>query len=77
MGVGAIVKGTGPDRLSIIGLPADRIVGLLAENAVPVSEVAAHRPSLEQAYLAMTREAVEFATALSGSAQGQELREER
>jgi ABC-2 type transport system ATP-binding protein len=35
-------------------------VTLLGEKAVPFSEVAAHRATLEQAYMQLTRQAVEF-----------------
>jgi ABC-2 type transport system ATP-binding protein len=35
-------------------------VALLGESSVPFSEVAAHRATLEQAYLELTRGAVEF-----------------
>jgi ABC-2 type transport system ATP-binding protein len=52
--------------LAVTGLPADRIVGLLAGRAIPVSEVTARKPSLEQVYLDLTRDAVEFATAKDG-----------
>jgi ABC-2 type transport system ATP-binding protein len=57
---GATVEAGDQGGLAVTGLPADRIVGLLAERGVPVSEVSRHRPSLEQAYLALTRPAVEF-----------------
>jgi ABC-2 type transport system ATP-binding protein len=51
---------TGPDAVTITGLAADQIVMLLGRNDVPFSEVSAHRASLEEAYLALTRDAVEF-----------------
>jgi len=35
-------------------------VALLGEHAVPFSEVSAHRATLEQAYLDLTRDAVEY-----------------
>jgi ABC-2 type transport system ATP-binding protein len=35
-------------------------VAVLGEAAVPFSEVSAHRASLEEAYLELTRDAVEF-----------------
>ena len=37
-----------------------QFVLLLSENAVPFSEVSAHRASLEEAYLELTRDAVEY-----------------
>ena len=60
---GATVAATGPDTLTVTGLATDRIVALLSESAVPFSEVAQHRASLEEAYMELTREAVEFRAA--------------
>jgi ABC-2 type transport system ATP-binding protein len=60
---GATVAATGRDTITVSGLPADRIVTLLNESAVPFSEVSAHRATLEDVYLELTREAVEFRAA--------------
>ncbi|WP_020388318.1 ABC transporter ATP-binding protein [Kribbella catacumbae] len=60
---GAKVVATGPDSVTVSGLSPDRIVMLLNENAVPFSEVSAHRATLEDAYLELTRDAVEFRAA--------------
>jgi ABC-2 type transport system ATP-binding protein len=57
---GARVADAGAGVLTVSGLPAERVMALLAERKVPVSEVAAHRASLEQAYLELTRDAVEY-----------------
>jgi ABC-2 type transport system ATP-binding protein len=57
---GATVSATGSDTLTVSGLAAERVVALLSESAVPFSEVSAHRASLEEAYMELTREAVEF-----------------
>jgi ABC-2 type transport system ATP-binding protein len=57
---GATVAATGPDTVTVSGLAAGRIVALLGENAVPFAEVTAHRASLEEAYMELTRDAVEF-----------------
>jgi ABC-2 type transport system ATP-binding protein len=57
---GATVAATGPDALTITGLAADQIVMHLGRSDVPFSEVSAHRATLEEAYLALTRDAVEF-----------------
>ncbi|WP_199487501.1 ATP-binding cassette domain-containing protein [Actinomadura spongiicola] len=53
---------TGPDTVTVSGLPAERIVTLLGGNAVPFTEVTAHRATLEDVYLELTRETVEFPT---------------
>jgi ABC-2 type transport system ATP-binding protein len=63
---GAAVTVTGPDTLSISGMPAERIVALLGEKAVPFSEVSAHRMTLEEAYLELTQDAVEYRAAAEG-----------
>jgi ABC-2 type transport system ATP-binding protein len=60
---GATVAATGPDTLTVSGLPAERIVTLLSGGAVPFSEVSAHRATLEEAYMELTRDAVEFRAA--------------
>jgi ABC-2 type transport system ATP-binding protein len=64
---GATVAAIGPDVLTVSALSAERIVALLAGNAIPFAEVSAHRATLEEAYLELTREAVEYrATAPAG-----------
>ncbi len=68
---GAEVAATGRDTLTVSGLAAERIVAVLSENAVPFSEVSAHRATLEEAYMALTRDAVEFRAA-TGAAAGRE-----
>jgi ABC-2 type transport system ATP-binding protein len=57
---GATVAATDRDTLTVSGLPAERVVTLLGESAVPFSEVSAHRATLEEAYMELTRDAVEF-----------------
>jgi ABC-2 type transport system ATP-binding protein len=57
---GATVAAIGRDTLTVSGLSADRIVTLLNGSAVPFSEVSAHRATLEEAYMELTRNAVEF-----------------
>ena len=57
---GATVVASGQDVLTISGPTAERVVELLSALAVPFSEVSAHRATLEQAYMELTRQAVEF-----------------
>ncbi|MEU6431292.1 ATP-binding cassette domain-containing protein [Microbispora sp. NPDC046973] len=64
---GATVAAIGRDTLTVSGLAPDRIVTVLNGAAVPFSEVSAHRASLEEAYMELTRNAVEFRAA--GSAE--------
>ncbi|MCO5968451.1 ATP-binding cassette domain-containing protein [Actinoallomurus soli] len=51
---------SGGDLLTVSGLPGERIVALLTADSVPFSEVVAQRATLEEAYLELTRDAVEF-----------------
>ena len=60
---GATVAATDRETVTVSGLTAERVVALLGENGVPVSEVAAHRARLEEAYMELTRNAVEFRAA--------------
>jgi ABC-2 type transport system ATP-binding protein len=59
---GATVAGAaaGAGLLAVSGLAAERIVGLLGESKVPFSEVSVYRASLEEAYLELTKDAVEY-----------------
>jgi ABC-2 type transport system ATP-binding protein len=57
---GAEVAATAPDVLTVSGLPSERVVLLLSGKAIPFAEVSAHRASLEEAYMELTRDAVEF-----------------
>jgi ABC-2 type transport system ATP-binding protein len=57
---GAEVAATAPDVLTIKGLSSERTVATLTASAVPFTEVAAHRATLEEAYMELTRDAVEF-----------------
>jgi ABC-2 type transport system ATP-binding protein len=61
---GATVAATGPDSLTISGLAAERVVAVLSESRVPFAEVSAHRATLEEAYMELTRDAVEFRAAV-------------
>ena len=69
---GAIVAATDRDTLVISGLAAEKIVALLGESGVPFSEVSAHRATLEQAYMELTRDAVEFRAATPSGASTEE-----
>jgi ABC-2 type transport system ATP-binding protein len=60
---GATIAVTGADTLTVSGLASERIVEVLSENAVAFSEVAVHRATLEEAYMELTRDAVEFRAA--------------
>ncbi|MFD1538482.1 ATP-binding cassette domain-containing protein [Nonomuraea guangzhouensis] len=57
---GATVAATDRDTLTVTGLAAEHIVALLTRDAVPFSEVSAHRATLEEAYMDLTRDTVDF-----------------
>ncbi|HEY4334234.1 MAG TPA: ATP-binding cassette domain-containing protein [Ilumatobacteraceae bacterium] len=57
---GATVAALDRDTLTVTGLPAHGVVATLTDHAIPFSEVAAHRATLEEAYMELTRDAVEF-----------------
>ena len=63
---GATVTASGRGTLAVAGLGAEKIVTLLSAKAVPFSEISAHRASLEEAYLELTRDAVEFRAGAPG-----------
>jgi ABC-2 type transport system ATP-binding protein len=57
---GAVVTMDGADTITVAGLPAATVIAVLTEEGVPFTEVSAHRASLEEAYMELTREAAEF-----------------
>jgi ABC-2 type transport system ATP-binding protein len=56
-GATATTDGT---TVTVSGVAPEKVALLLAGNAVPFSEVSAHRATLEQAYLELTRDAAEY-----------------
>jgi len=60
---GATVAVSGPDVLTISGISSQRAVELLNQHAIGFSEVSAHRATLEEAYMELTRGSVEFRAA--------------
>jgi ABC-2 type transport system ATP-binding protein len=59
-GAGAQVTATGSGVLKVSDLSSERVVAILTSHAIPFSEVTAHRTTLEQAYMELTHESVEF-----------------
>jgi ABC-2 type transport system ATP-binding protein len=57
---GAEVTATGSGALTVSNLSSERVVATLTSHAIPFSEVSAHRATLEQAYMDLTRQSVEF-----------------
>ena len=58
---GAVVSSTDHEALTVSGLEAARIADLAADHGVRVYELSPHRVTLEEAFMDLTREAVDFA----------------
>ncbi|MGI5423686.1 ATP-binding cassette domain-containing protein [Streptomyces sp. CA-179760] len=65
---GATVSSTGSDTISVTGLSAEHVVSVLGSHAVPFSEVSSHRASLEEAYMELTRDSVQYRGVVTGEA---------
>ena len=65
---GASVNRTDAETLTVTGLPAEAVVRLLTSRDVPFAEISSHRATLEEAYLELTRDAVEFRAATGSEA---------
>jgi ABC-2 type transport system ATP-binding protein len=63
IGAGATVSSDEPGVLDVSGLTAERIAGLAMEHRLAIHELAPQRASLEQAYMELTHESVEYAGA--------------
>jgi ABC-2 type transport system ATP-binding protein len=63
---GATVNANGRDALTVIGMQPENIVAILAERQLPFSEVSAHRASLEQAYMELTKDSAEYRSPVDG-----------
>jgi len=65
---GAKVAVAGAETVVVEGLPGDRVSALLTEAGISFSELRRHRASLEEAYMDLTRGAIEYAPEVEGSA---------
>src|ERR1022692_166220 len=57
---GAEVTLTGSGVLKVSNFSSERVVAALTSHAIPFSEVTAHRATLEQAYMELTSQSVEY-----------------
>jgi ABC-2 type transport system ATP-binding protein len=57
---GATVAATNADTVTVAGLDGGQVTSLLGEHAVPFWELSAHRATLEEAYMELTRDATQF-----------------
>jgi ABC-2 type transport system ATP-binding protein len=63
---GATVTSEEPDALVVAGMAAGEISAVAAGHGLPVTELSPQRASLEEAYMAITRGAVEFEGMVAG-----------
>ena len=57
---GGTVASTGSDTLTVTGLEPERIADLVAESGLRLHELYRQRASLEDAFIDLTRDAVEY-----------------
>ncbi|MEO3749855.1 ATP-binding cassette domain-containing protein [Streptomyces sp. B6B3] len=62
------IAGPAPDTLEITGLDAPRVGLTAAEHGIPLFELTPGQTSLEDAYLDLTRDTVEYQTSTGGGA---------
>jgi ABC-2 type transport system ATP-binding protein len=60
---GATVESPAPDTLRVTGVSADAVGEIAATNALTLLELAVHQPSLEETYMQLTNDAVDYRTA--------------
>jgi ABC-2 type transport system ATP-binding protein len=65
-GAGATVTSSEADTLSVAGLEAARIADLVAEHGLRLTELAPQRATLEEAFMRLTRDAVEYSAGGDG-----------
>ena len=61
------VTAVSPGRLEVIGLTSDEIGDLAAANMIPLHELIPHQASLEDAFMSLTHDAVEYQTTEASS----------
>jgi ABC-2 type transport system ATP-binding protein len=54
------VTAVSPGRLEVIGLSSDEIGDIAAANMIPLHELVPHQASLEEAFMALTHDSVEY-----------------
>jgi len=59
-GSGATVAATGGDIVTVSGLAPEQIIAALTNAGVAFSEISVHHATLEEAYMELTRDTVEF-----------------
>jgi ABC-2 type transport system ATP-binding protein len=66
-GAGATVMSTGSDALVVTGLEPDRVAELVSEHGLRLHELYRERTSLEEAFIDITRDAVEYVAERPGA----------
>jgi ABC-2 type transport system ATP-binding protein len=65
-GAGGAVASTDGDTLLVSGLAPDRVAALVVGQGLPLYALTPHQASLEDAYMELTRDAVEYSAQLAG-----------
>jgi hypothetical protein len=65
-GAGGCVASTDGDTLVVTGLAPERVAALVVERGLPLHALTPHRASLEDAYMELTRDAVDYSAQLTG-----------
>lgn len=60
VGPGVHVSAVSPGRLEVIGLTSDAIGDIAAANAIAVHELIPHQTSLEEAFMQLTHDSLEY-----------------
>ncbi|MFI7607513.1 ABC transporter ATP-binding protein [Micromonospora sp. NPDC049366] len=63
---GAVISSAAPDELTVTGATVDRVGDVAYELGVRLHELSAHGASLEQAFMELTADSVEYAGAPAG-----------
>jgi ABC-2 type transport system ATP-binding protein len=63
---GATVTVSDHETLTVTGMPGEHVAALMNEAGLPFSELRRHRATLEEAYMDLTRDAVQFAAPSGG-----------
>jgi ABC-2 type transport system ATP-binding protein len=67
LGPDVTITSRGPDELEVRGLSAEQIGHVAWEHHTPIYELATQQPSLEEAFMEMTRDSVEYHSDAAGT----------
>ena len=59
-GPSVVVTSSGDDRLEVVGMRSDEIGDIAAQHGIPIHELTPQRASLEEAFMELTHDSVEY-----------------